>query len=62
MIIDTSAFVAILYREAEAATFVQCIHAAEACRMSVATYVELSMVIESQLGPDTAVDRQSRAA
>ena len=50
MILDTSAMVAILYREPEAAAFVQLIHDAELCRISVATYVELSMVIENQLG------------
>ena len=43
---------AILYREPEAAAFVQLIHDADVCRMSVATYVELAMVIESQLGPE----------
>jgi ribonuclease VapC len=52
MILDTSAVVAILYREPEAVGFVQCIHDAEICRMSVANYVELSMVIENQLGPE----------
>lgn len=52
MILDTSAMVAILYREPEAATFTQLIHDADACRISVANYVELSMVIEGQLGPE----------
>src|SRR3546814_9926098 len=52
MILDTSALVAILYREPEAATFAQAIHDADACRISVASYVELSMVIERQLGPE----------
>jgi ribonuclease VapC len=52
MIVDTSALVAILYREPEAASFVECIHYAETARVSVANYVELSMVVESQLGPD----------
>jgi ribonuclease VapC len=51
MILDTSAMVAILYREPEAATFVQLIHDADVCRISVASYVELSMVVETQLGP-----------
>ena len=50
MIIDTSALVAILYREPEA--FVRRIHAAETSRISVANYVELSMVVEHQLGPE----------
>lgn len=52
MILDTSAMVAILYREAEAVTFAQLIHDADACRISVANHVELSMVVESQLGPE----------
>jgi ribonuclease VapC len=51
MILDTSAIVAILYREPEAADFTQLIYDADMCRISVANYVELSMVIESQLGP-----------
>jgi ribonuclease VapC len=52
MILDTSALVAILYREAEAVDFVERIRAAETSQISVANYVELSMVVESQLGPD----------
>lgn len=53
MILDTSAVVAVLYREPEAAAFAQIIHDADApCRISVANYVELSIVIENQLGPD----------
>lgn len=50
MILDTSAMVAILYRETEAADFARLVHDAETCRISVANYVELSMGIESQLG------------
>jgi len=52
MILDTSALVAILYREPEAERFARLIHEAESCRISVAMHVELSMVIESQLGPE----------
>ena len=52
MILDTSAMVAILYREPEAADFARLIHDAELCRISVANYVELSMVIETQLGSE----------
>jgi ribonuclease VapC len=52
MILDTSAAVAILYREPEAASFARIIHDADACRMSVANFIELSIVIESQLGPE----------
>ena len=52
MIVDTSALVAILYREPEAESFVQIIHQADICRISVANHVELVMVVERQLGPD----------
>ena len=52
MILDTSAMVAVLYREPEAPAFAQLIHDADLCRISVATYVELSMVVENQLGPE----------
>ena len=52
MILDTSALVAILYREPEAEAFAQAIHDADASRVSVASYVELSMVVENQLGPE----------
>jgi len=52
MILDTSALVAILYREPEAVSFAQIIHDADVCRISVANHVELSMVIESQLGSE----------
>jgi ribonuclease VapC len=52
MILDTSALVAVLYREPEARDFVERIRAADVCRISVANHVELSMVVESQLGPD----------
>ena len=52
MILDTSALVAVLYGEPEARDFVERIHAADVCRISVANHVELSMVVESQLGPN----------
>lgn len=52
MILDTSALVAILYGAPEARDFVERIHAADVCRISVANRVELSMVVESQLGPN----------
>jgi len=59
MILDTSAVVAILYREPEAVTFAQLIHDAEVCRMGVANYVEVSIVVENQLGPEGS--RQAEA-
>jgi ribonuclease VapC len=52
MIVDTSALVAVLYGEPEAREFVERIRAADVCRISVANHVELSMVVESQLGPN----------
>jgi ribonuclease VapC len=52
MILDTSALIAILYGEPEAEAFARRIHEAETCRMSVATWVELALVVESQLGPE----------
>jgi ribonuclease VapC len=59
MIVDTSALVAILCGETEARDFVERIHSADVCRISVANYVELSIVVESQLGPNGA--RQAEA-
>ncbi|UFW92196.1 type II toxin-antitoxin system VapC family toxin (plasmid) [Bradyrhizobium barranii] len=52
MIIDTSAMVTILYREPEAEAFARLFHDADACRISVANHVGLSMVIENQVGPE----------
>ena len=54
MILDTSALVAVLYGEPEERDFVERIRAADVCRIRVANHVELSMVVESQLGPDGA--------
>jgi len=54
MILDTSALVAVLYGGPEARDFVERIRAADVCRISVANHVELSMVVESQLGPNGA--------
>ncbi len=52
MIVDTSALIAVLYDEAEGSRFTEIIHDAEICRLSVANYLELSIVVEKQLGPD----------
>ncbi|MBL0156056.1 MAG: type II toxin-antitoxin system VapC family toxin [Bryobacterales bacterium] len=52
MILDTSALAAIFFREPEEGRYVQLIQSAERCLISVANFVELSMVIESQIGPD----------
>ena len=52
MIVDTSAMIAILYNEPECHHFIKLIRDADQARMSVATYVELCVVIESQLGSE----------
>ncbi|MBA4090284.1 MAG: VapC toxin family PIN domain ribonuclease [Sphingobium sp.] len=52
MIVDTSALVAILYGEEEGGSFAETIQRADICRMSVATFLELTLVIEKQLGPE----------
>lgn len=50
MIIDTSAILAILQNEAERRRFNEVIEAAATVRMSAATLVETSIVIESRYG------------
>lgn len=57
MILDTSALVAILFGEPEALRFLQIIHDADRCSISVANFVELSMVVERQIG--AYADRQA---
>jgi ribonuclease VapC len=52
VILDTSALIAILYDEPERVEFARLIYDAESCRISVASFVELSMVVESQIGPE----------
>jgi ribonuclease VapC len=48
MLLDTSALLAILQREPERRHFVEAIEAADSRRMSVASFVESSIVIESR--------------
>lgn len=50
MVIDTSALVAILQGEPEYRAFIDAIDAADSRRMSVAAFVETSMVIETRYG------------
>jgi ribonuclease VapC len=52
MILDTSALTAMFFREPEAARFAQLIEEAVQCRISVANFLELCMVIEGQMGSD----------
>lgn len=64
MIIGTSALIAILFDEADAETFANAISAADSCRISAATFVELAIVVEAQTkGRDSnAVDTLLRRA
>lgn len=52
MVIDTSGVLAILQREPERRSFLEAIEAADSTRMSVATFVETSIVIESRYGAE----------
>ena len=52
MVIDTSSLIAILLNESERAAFNQAIETAESRIMSVVSFVEASIVIESRLGPE----------
>ena len=52
MVIDTSALVAILRGEPERSAFNQAIGAAGTLSLSVASFLEASIVVESRYGPD----------
>ena len=52
MVIDTSAVLAILQREPEGRRFLEAIEAADSVRMSIASLVETSIVIESRYGAE----------
>lgn len=52
MVIDTSALLAILFDEPERRQFNEAIEAAASRVVSVATFVEVSIVIESRFGAD----------
>lgn len=52
MIVDTSALTAVLFGEPEAARYTQIIHDADRCLISAGNFVELSIVVEGQLGTD----------
>jgi ribonuclease VapC len=54
MILDTSALVAVLFGEPEADAFTRLIHDAERCLISSGSFLELSIVIERQAGPEAA--------
>ena len=50
MIVDTSALLAVLFGEEDAETYARIISEADVCRISAATFVEVSVVVESQTG------------
>ena len=52
MVIDTSALVAILAAEPEGRRFIEAIEAADSRRVSAATFVEISIIIESRYGAE----------
>lgn len=51
MVIDTSAVVAILEHEPERASFLQALEAADSRRMSIASFVEVSIIADRRRGP-----------
>lgn len=50
MILDTSALAAIFFGEPEAGQYTGIIHDAERCLISAANFLELAIVIETQIG------------
>ncbi|HSN88585.1 MAG TPA: type II toxin-antitoxin system VapC family toxin, partial [Thermoanaerobaculia bacterium] len=52
MVIDTSALLAILQNEPERRTFNEALEAAATRVMSAASFVEVSMVVESRFGAE----------
>jgi ribonuclease VapC len=56
MVVDTSAVLAILLNEPERRAFNEAIEAAESRRMSAASFVEVSIVIESRFGAEGVRD------
>lgn len=56
MIVDSSALLAVLYREPDAELFQDAILTAAPCRMSVANLLEVSIVVESRGGAEAALE------
>ena len=50
MILDTSSLAAIFFDEPEAAKYTQIIHDADHCLISAGNFLELSIVLEGQMG------------
>jgi ribonuclease VapC len=53
VIVDSSAIVAILWQEEDAAEFAMAIEAASICRLSIASFLEISIVVQRLRGPLT---------
>jgi ribonuclease VapC len=65
MLIDSSALLAILQSEPERRSFIEAIESADSVRISIASFVETSMVIETRYGAEGLRDLDrflSRAA
>jgi ribonuclease VapC len=56
MVVDTSALVAILDGEPGRRAYIEAIEAADARRLSAATFVEASIVVEARRGPEGTRD------
>jgi ribonuclease VapC len=54
MILDTSCIIAILADEPDADRYIQAISHSPRCRISAGTFIELSIVLESQFPPEVA--------
>ena len=48
MIVDSSAILAIMFAESDAAVFAKAMSEAESCKISAATFVEVAVVVEAQ--------------
>jgi ribonuclease VapC len=48
VIVDSSAILAIMFAEPDAAVFAQAMSEAESCKISAATFVEVAVVVEAQ--------------
>jgi ribonuclease VapC len=62
VIVDTSAVLAILFAEPDAQRYARAISDATLCRMPVATFVEVSSLMESQTSGSRQWDRFFRLA
>jgi len=56
MVIDSSALAAILFGEPERRQFIEAIESADACLLSVANWVEISIVVEARHGAEGVRD------